>query len=157
MVTIATVRETAGEPRTALSPETVKKFAGKGCRVVVESGAGLGSRFSDEVLKQAGAEIVGTAAEALSAADILLKVRRPSAEEAGKLKTGAIVAAMVEPYGDRAGLEAMASAGSDRLLDGADAAHLARAIDGRAVEPGQPRRLQGRRRCGLDVRAWPCR
>ncbi len=111
MVTIATVRETADEPRTALSPETVKKFAGKGCRVVVESGAGLSSRFSDEVLKQAGAEIVGSSAEALSAADILLKVRRPSVEEAGKLKSGAIVAAMLEPYSDRAGLEGLAAAG----------------------------------------------
>jgi NAD(P) transhydrogenase subunit alpha len=111
MVTIASVREAAGEPRTALSPETVKKFAGKGCKVVIENGAGARSRFSDDAYRQAGAEIAATAAEALGAADILLKVQRPSPEETSKLKTGAIVAAMVEPYGERAGLEALASAG----------------------------------------------
>jgi NAD(P) transhydrogenase subunit alpha len=111
MVTIATVRETAGEPRTALSPETVKKLAGKGCRIVIERGAGAGSRFSDDALRQAGAEIAESAAEALSGADILLKVRRPTAEEAAKLKPGAIVVAMLEPYGDPAGLAALAASG----------------------------------------------
>ncbi|MFO1172712.1 MAG: Re/Si-specific NAD(P)(+) transhydrogenase subunit alpha [Hyphomicrobiaceae bacterium] len=111
MVTIACVREASGEPRTALSPETVKKLAGKGCRVVVESGAGLTARFSDDVYRQAGAEVVATAAEALAAADILLKVRRPSAAEIAGLNSGAIVAAMVEPYGDRADLDAMAAKG----------------------------------------------
>ena len=111
MVTIASVREAAGEPRTALSPETVKKFAGKGCKVVIETGAGARSRFSDEAYRQAGAEIAASAAEALGAADILLKVRRPSTEEISKLKPGAIVAAMIEPHGERGGLEAMAASG----------------------------------------------
>jgi NAD(P) transhydrogenase subunit alpha len=111
MVTIATIREPAGEPRTALSPETVKKLAGKGCKIVIESGAGTRSRFSDDTLRQAGAEIVASAAEALAAADILVKVRRPSAEEASRLKPGAMVAAMVEPYGDISGLAVMAASG----------------------------------------------
>ena len=111
MVTIATVREASGEPRTALSPETAKKLAGKGCRVILESGAGLSARFADEAYRQAGAEIAADASEALAAADILLKVRRPADTEIEKLKPGAIVAAMVEPFGDRAGLEAMAGKG----------------------------------------------
>jgi NAD(P) transhydrogenase subunit alpha len=62
-------------------------------------------------LRQAGAEIVASAAEALAAADILVKVRRPSAEEASRLKPGAMVAAMVEPYGDISGLAVMAASG----------------------------------------------
>ncbi|MEZ5924344.1 MAG: Re/Si-specific NAD(P)(+) transhydrogenase subunit alpha [Hyphomicrobiaceae bacterium] len=111
MVTVASVRETRNEPRTALSPESAKKFAGKGCRVVVESGSGTSSRFSDEAYRQAGAEIAASAGEALAAADILLKVRRPSSDEIAGLKSGAIVAAMIEPFNDRPGLEAMAASG----------------------------------------------
>ncbi len=105
MVTIAVTAEGADEPRVAISPETVKKFKGLGATVKVQSGAGNRSRFSDEVLRAAGADIVGSAADAISGADIVLKVRRPSAAEFAACKPGAIVAAMIDPYGDRAGLE----------------------------------------------------
>ncbi len=111
MVTIAVTREAADEPRVAVSPETVKKFVAAGATVRVEAGAGLRSRFSDEALKAAGAEIVSHA-EALNGADVLLKVRRPSADEIKALKPGAIVAAMIDPYGDSAALEAMAATGA---------------------------------------------
>ena len=105
MVTIAVTAEGADEPRVAISPETVKKLKGLGATVKVQSGAGNRSRFSDDVLKAAGAEIAASAAEAIAGADILLKVRRPSAAEFAALKPGAIVAAMIDPYSDRAGLE----------------------------------------------------
>jgi len=111
MITIAVTAESADEPRVGLSPETAKKFAQKGCRVLVESGAGLRSRFLDADYTAAGASIAGSAAEALAAADVLLKVRRPSAQEIAGLKRNAFIAAMLEPFGERAGLEAMAGAG----------------------------------------------
>ena len=111
MVTIAVTREPADEPRVAVSPETVKKLVGAGAAVRVEAGAGSRSRFSDEALKAAGAEIVSHA-EALNGADILFKVRRPTVEEVKALKPGALVVAGLSPYDDRAGLDALAATGA---------------------------------------------
>ncbi len=108
MVTIAVTAEAADEPRVAVSPETVKKLVALGAKVKVEAGAGARSRFSDEALRAQGAEIAPTAAEAVRDADILLKVRRPAAAELAGLKPGALVIAMLDPYGDRAALEALA-------------------------------------------------
>ena len=55
MVTIAVTAERDGEPRVAVSPETVKKLTAMGFQVKVEAGAGAGSRFSDELLAAQGA------------------------------------------------------------------------------------------------------
>jgi len=111
MVTIAVTSESADEPRVAVSPDTVKKFTGLGAKVRIESGAGLRSRFSDEAYRAAGAETVARA-EALAGADILLKVRRPSIDELTALKPGAIVAGMIDPFGDREALDALAATGT---------------------------------------------
>ncbi len=110
MVTIAVTSELADEPRVAVSPDTVKKFSALGARVRIEQGAGLRSRYSDEAYRAVGAEIASRA-EVLSGADILLSVRRPSAEDIRALKPGALVAAMIDPFGERAGLEALAGSG----------------------------------------------
>ncbi|MGQ0457802.1 MAG: Re/Si-specific NAD(P)(+) transhydrogenase subunit alpha [Hyphomicrobium sp.] len=111
MVTIAVTGEASDEPRVAVSPDTVKKLMALGAEVRVESGAGLRSRFSDDAYAAAGAKIVPPDA-ALAGADILIKVRRPAADEVAALKPGAIVAAMLDPYGDRAGLDALAGTGA---------------------------------------------
>jgi H+-translocating NAD(P) transhydrogenase subunit alpha len=111
MVTIAVTAEEANETRVAISPETVKKFIALGCTVKVQAGAGRRARFSDELYKAQGAHIAAAAAETLSGADILLKVRRPSIEELKALKPGAIVAAMLDPYADAAGLQRLAATG----------------------------------------------
>ena len=112
MVTIAVTAERDGEPRVAVSPETVKKLSGLGATVRVQAGAGASSRFADETLKAQGATIAASAAEAASGADILLTVRRPDAATVKALKPGAIVAAMLSPYDDRAGLDALATTGA---------------------------------------------
>jgi NAD(P) transhydrogenase subunit alpha len=115
MVTIAVTAERDGEPRVAVSPETVKKLTALGCLVRVQAGAGARSRFADDTLKAAGAAIAGSASEALAGADILLKVRRPSPDELKALKPGAIVAAILAPFDDRAGLEALAGTGASLM------------------------------------------
>jgi NAD(P) transhydrogenase subunit alpha len=115
MVTIAVTAERDDEPRVAISPEAVKKLGALGATVRVQAGAGKGSRFSDDQLKAQGAVIAPSAAEALAGADILLKVRRPSADEVKALKPGAIVAAMLSPYDDRAGLDALAGTGASLM------------------------------------------
>jgi len=115
MVTIAVTAEEEGEPRVAVSPETVKKLTALGASVRVQQGAGSRSRFSDAALKAAGAIVSPDAAATLSGADILIKVRRPSLGEVEALKRGAIVAAMLAPFDDRPGLEALAGAGAALL------------------------------------------
>ncbi|AZO60097.1 MAG: Re/Si-specific NAD(P)(+) transhydrogenase subunit alpha [Mesorhizobium sp.] len=99
----------ANEPRVAASPETVKRLAGLGFEVIVEKGAGLGSRITDQEFAAAGGTI-GTAGDAKNA-DVVLKVRRPTDAELKGYKSGAAVIAIMDPYGNDAALAAMASAG----------------------------------------------
>jgi NAD(P) transhydrogenase subunit alpha len=84
----------AGETRVAASPETVKKMAGLGLEIVIERGAGEGSKLPDTEFEKAGARI-GSATDAANA-DVVLKVRRPEAEEL----SGYIVVAIMDPYGN---------------------------------------------------------
>jgi H+-translocating NAD(P) transhydrogenase subunit alpha len=112
MVTIAVTAESEGETRVAVSPDTVKKLVTLGCVVRVQSGAGLRSRFADDALKAAGAEIAPTAAATLAGADVLFKVRRPSMDEAKALKPGALAMAILAPFDDRPGLDALATTGA---------------------------------------------
>jgi len=103
-------RETVGEePRVAASPETVKKMKSLGLDVIVEAGAGLLSRIPDGEFEKLGARI-GSLADAASA-DIVLKVRRPTGDEMRGYKSGAIVIATMDPYGNDAAIADMASAG----------------------------------------------
>lgn len=103
-------KETAdGETRVAASPDTVKKLVGKGAEIVVESGAGASSRITDAAFEEAGAKIAD--AGDAGSADVVLKVRRPTAEEASTYKTSAVVIAIMDPYGHDVALTAMAKAG----------------------------------------------
>lgn len=99
-----------GESRVAATPETVKKFAGLGAEVVVQSGAGAASRFTDDEYAAAGATIAKTAAAAVKDADIVLKVRRPTAAELKTFKPNALVVAAMDPYGNEGEVRAMAEA-----------------------------------------------
>jgi proton-translocating NAD(P)+ transhydrogenase subunit alpha len=112
MVTIAVTGEREGEPRVAASPETVRKLTALGAAVKIQAGAGARSRFADAAYEAQGATIAASAAETLAGADILLKVHRPSLEEAKALKPGAIVAAILAPFDDRPGLDALAGTGA---------------------------------------------
>jgi H+-translocating NAD(P) transhydrogenase subunit alpha len=112
MVTIAVTAESEGEPRVAVSPDSVKKLVALGCVVRVQAGAGLRSRFADVTLKAAGAEIAPTAAATLAGADVLFKVRRPSMDEARALKPGALAMSILAPFDDRPGLDALATSGA---------------------------------------------
>jgi NAD(P) transhydrogenase subunit alpha len=113
VVIIAVPAEGEDEPRVALSPETTKKFKAMGVEVRIASGAGERSRFSDQAYADQGAAICPSSAEAIDGADIILKVRRPSAADIAAMKPGAIVAANLDPFGPREGLEALAKAGVD--------------------------------------------
>jgi NAD(P) transhydrogenase subunit alpha len=110
--TIAVTTETRfGETRIAATPETVKKLIALGYAVTVEAGAGLKASIPDSDLEAAGASLAPTAAKALADADIVLKVRGPSAAEIAALKSGAIVIALMNAYNDADMLTAMAAKG----------------------------------------------
>ena len=108
MLIAAPAETDQGETRVAASPETVKKFAALGAEVAVQDGAGDKAGFPDADYQSAGARLV-SADEAL-AADVVLKVRRPTAQEIPRLKPGALVIATMDPYGHRDAIEAMAKA-----------------------------------------------
>jgi NAD(P) transhydrogenase subunit alpha len=99
----------AGESRVAASPDTVKKLIGLGFEVLVQSGAGVGSNITDAMFETAGAAIAQAAAS--KGADVVLKVRAPSDAELKRFKKGAIVIAIMDPYGKEAEIEKMAKAG----------------------------------------------
>jgi H+-translocating NAD(P) transhydrogenase subunit alpha len=106
---VAVAAETdADEPRVAAVPETVKKMIALGAEVAVEPGAGVKSGVLDSDYAAAGATV---AAGAVNGADVVLMVRRPQPTELSRLKKGALVMAIMDPYGNEAALKQMAEAG----------------------------------------------
>jgi NAD(P) transhydrogenase subunit alpha len=105
------------EARVAVSPDTVKKLAGLGVGVVIESGAGAGANFTDEAYRQAGAEIAGDAASAVRDAAVVLKVQRPlgasdgGPDEVGLLKSGTVLIGILAPHAARAEIADYAARG----------------------------------------------
>ena len=109
---IAIVAETdKNEARVAASPDTVKKLIGLGADVTVQAGAGAGSYFSDDAFGEAGGRIAKTGAAAVKDADVVLSVRRPDAALLSAMKSGAMIVGNMDPYGDKAGLDALAKTG----------------------------------------------
>jgi NAD(P) transhydrogenase subunit alpha len=96
------------EDRVAATPETVKKMTALGAEVVVEPGAGVKSGIPDADFVAAGATVSD---DAVKGADVVLRVRRPVPGELAHYKKGALVFALMDPYGNEAALKAMADAG----------------------------------------------
>jgi NAD(P) transhydrogenase subunit alpha len=106
---IAVARELEpGETRVAATPETVKKMKALGADVAVEPGAGANAGIPDAEFTTAGAAV---ASGAVKDADVVLKVRRPAPSELSGYKRGALVIAMMDPYGQDAAVQDMANAG----------------------------------------------
>ena len=111
---IAVLKEGAGETRCAAIPETVKKFAALGAEVAVENGAGEGASIPDSEFEAAGAR-VGSRADALKGAAIILTINGP---EAGTLKgagKGALLVGGLDPLRRRELVDAYAAAGLEAL------------------------------------------
>jgi NAD(P) transhydrogenase subunit alpha len=96
------------ESRVAATPDTVKKMIALGADVAVAPEAGLRSGILDADYAEAGASV---SREALAGADVVLKVRRPEANELKSYKRGALVIAIMDPFGHDAVLKTMADAG----------------------------------------------
>jgi NAD(P) transhydrogenase subunit alpha len=98
----------AGETRVAVTPETAKKLKAQGHTLRIQSGAGINASATDAAYVAAGAEITDRAG-ALGA-DLVLKVRAPSPDELGAMKSGSALVGMLNPF-DREGLQRLAAAG----------------------------------------------
>ncbi len=112
---IAILKEQAeGERRVAGTPETVKKFIALGATVAVEAGAGLTASIADDAYAAAGAS-VGDRAATLAGADILLGVQGPDPASLGGAAPGAWIVAGLNPFGERARVDAYAAGGYEAL------------------------------------------
>ena len=87
-----------GERRLSVVPDVVKKYAGLGAEVLLESGAGQSAHFRDETFVDA--KFATSAAEVYSAADVVLCVQPPAAERIGAMKPGSVLLGMLQPWTD---------------------------------------------------------
>ncbi|WP_320069784.1 alanine dehydrogenase [Micromonospora sp. RTGN7] len=79
------------EYRVAITPAGVNEFVRSGHQVFLEAGAGVGSSITDEEFTAAGAKIVATADEVWEAAELVLKVKEPIAEEYHRMRAGQVL------------------------------------------------------------------
>jgi NAD(P) transhydrogenase subunit alpha len=104
-VRIGVPKETAqGERRVALVPDAIGRLSG--FDVVVEPGAGARAGFTDDAYRAAGAEL----GDPWDAA-VIVKVAKPSAGEASRLRDGTVLIAFLQPLTDREGIERLAGRG----------------------------------------------
>jgi NAD(P) transhydrogenase subunit alpha len=111
---IAVLKEAAGETRCAAIPETVKKFAALGADLSVESGAGEGAAVPDADFEAAGAT-VGSRAEVLKGAGIILCVDGPEPETLAGAEKRALLVGGLDPIRRREAVDGYASAGIEAL------------------------------------------
>jgi NAD(P) transhydrogenase subunit alpha len=90
-------KEDSNELRTAISPEVVKKLSGSGHEIFIETNAGSGSNFDDEILIEAGAKIYNDKNQ-LKTADFIFRVNAPSENEIAVYKEDSILIASLNPY-----------------------------------------------------------
>jgi proton-translocating NAD(P)+ transhydrogenase subunit alpha len=105
---IGVPRETAArERRVALVPEVVGKLAGDGFDVLVERSAGEAASFPDSAYEEAGARLVDDWADA----EAIVKVQKPTEQEASRLHDGQVLIGFLQPLTDREGIDRLAQRG----------------------------------------------
>ena len=112
-VKIGTPKETfEGENRVAMTPESAQMLQKLGHECLIEAGAGEKAGFSDALYKEAGVEVVKTAAALWKAADVIAKVRVPDAAEMKRLREGQTLISFFSPVADEDKMKAAAEKGA---------------------------------------------
>jgi NAD(P) transhydrogenase subunit alpha len=112
-VKLAVIKESRpGEDRVAIVPEVASKLAATGVEVVVEAGAGVRARFSDDDFRRAGATVVADAAAALSGVALVARVQPPTVEEVASLPEGVSLISFLQPVAAADTVKALASRGA---------------------------------------------
>ena len=99
------------ETRVAAVPATVAKLVRLGAEVQVETALGASVHFSNEDYRAAGASIAPDRAAALAAADAVLRLGKPPAEEIARLRRGCIHVSYLDPFNEPALIRQLAEAG----------------------------------------------
>jgi NAD(P) transhydrogenase subunit alpha len=108
---VGVAKETAaGETRVAVVPDTARRLVDDGVELLVERGAGEAATFSDGAYEEAGARLVSTE-ELYAGADVVCKVRKPSADEVARLRDGQVLIALLQPLVDPELVRALAERG----------------------------------------------
>src|SRR6266571_1162037 len=97
----------AGERRVALVPELISRLVPSGFDVLVDREAGEAASFPDSSYEEAGAQIVDDA----YVAEAVVKVQKPSAEEAERLRDGQVLIGFLQPLTDKEGIERLSTRG----------------------------------------------
>ena len=103
----------AGENRVAMTPESAKQLQKLGYECAIEKGAGANAGFSDADYKDAGVEVIGTAAALWKACDIVAKVRQPDDKELKRLTADKTLISFFNPAGNEEGMEAAKAKGAN--------------------------------------------
>ncbi len=111
MICYVPVESALAEPRAALTPATTQALVKLGFTVQAAPGLGRASHYADEDYTKAGATLVSDHAAALAAADIVLRVRKPSATDVARMKRGAVHLSFLDPFNEKELLAAFAAAG----------------------------------------------
>ena len=96
----------------AIVPEVASRLAKTGVEVVVESGAGVAARFTDDAYRQAGATVVDGASDALAGASVVARVQPPTAEEVAALPQGVSLISFLQPVAAADIVQALAARGA---------------------------------------------
>ena len=105
-LTLAVARESAdGENRTALAPETAKKFAALGAQLCMEQSAGISSHFLDP--DYSGVDFVAGLTEAYAGANLILRVTPPNLAEIAAMPEGTVLIGLLKPYESKERLAAL--------------------------------------------------
>lgn len=79
------------EHRVSVTPDGVRLLCKSGHQVLVEPLAGLGSGFSDDLYRQAGAKLARTKEEVFREAELIVKVKEPELSECALFKPGQVL------------------------------------------------------------------
>ncbi len=102
MTLIAIPNETSSmDKRTAMTPTNAGKLVRSGADVLVETGLGTGCGFSDDQYREVGAGVTDKRQAVFGEADIILRIHKPTIDEIGQLKKGAIHISYLDPFNEQ--------------------------------------------------------
>ena len=99
------------EKRCAATPSSAQRLVKKGATLLLEKGAGLSSGYSDKEYEDVGVTVIDGVNEALSAADMVVAVNKPTDVQLGLMKKGAIVVGHLDPFFQQSLVESIAQKG----------------------------------------------
>jgi H+-translocating NAD(P) transhydrogenase subunit alpha len=100
-----------GERRIALVPSAVSRLQKIGAKIGVEAGLGRAVNLADAAYESAGATIIGDRAGGFREAQMILRVRKPSAEEVSLLQSNSIQISLLDPFSEKDLVHELARAG----------------------------------------------